>query len=161
MKTLIIYYSFEGNCELIANKISELTGADILRLKPKKEKKSKGFSKFIWGGTQVVMKSKPELEEYNVNLNDYDLIYIGTPVWAGTFAPALSTFFSDNVIENKNIALYCCYSGSEGNTFTKMRSELSNNNIISQMGFKDPFSKGNDLDVSKQLSQWIKEIIEK
>lgn len=158
MKTLVVYYSYDGNSEFIANKIAKQTNADVLRLKPINEKKSKGFSKFVWGGSQVFMKAKPELEEYSINLDEYDQIFIGTPVWAGTYAPALNTFFNDNKIENKKIALYCCYSGSISKTFTKMKQVLVNNEIIGEIGFIDPYTKGNDEEVNQQIEEWIKNI---
>lgn len=157
MKTLIIYYSFEGNCELVARGISKLTSADILQLKLKKEIKSKGFSKFIWGGKQVMMKDKPDLEPYSINFDEYDMIYIGTPVWAGTYAPALNTFFSENKILNKKIGLFCCYTGSAGKTFDKMKSMLVNNQIVGEIGFKDPNKHNNEAEVIKQLSLWIEQ----
>ena len=52
-KVLVVYYSFEGHTKKIAEKISQNLNADILEVKPKNEKKSSGFSKFLWGGSQV------------------------------------------------------------------------------------------------------------
>ena len=40
MKTLIVYYSHEGNTDFVAKKIAEKTGADLLKLVP--VKKSRG-----------------------------------------------------------------------------------------------------------------------
>ena len=50
MKTLIVYYSLEGNTEYAANRIAEKLGADTLRLYPVKEYKSTGAGKFLDGG---------------------------------------------------------------------------------------------------------------
>lgn len=55
-KVLVAYYSFEGTTELIAKTIAEIAQADILSIKPVNELKSKGFSKYFWGGSQVFMK---------------------------------------------------------------------------------------------------------
>ncbi|HWT75129.1 MAG TPA: hypothetical protein VN258_10480 [Mobilitalea sp.] len=80
MKILIVYYSLEGNTELIAQKIASYVNADVLRLIPKKEYPSSGFKKFFWGGKSVVFGEKPELETYHVNIDQYDKIIIGTPI---------------------------------------------------------------------------------
>ena len=47
MKTLIVYYSLEGNTDYAANRIKEKTGADLLRLIPKKAYADKGIKKFL------------------------------------------------------------------------------------------------------------------
>lgn len=65
MKTLIVYFSLEGNTEYAANRIKEKTGADLLRLIPKKAYADKGFKKFFRGGKSAVFKDKPNLEEYD------------------------------------------------------------------------------------------------
>lgn len=48
MKNLIVYYSYEGNCDEIAKAIKEVTKADVLKLVPKKEKKTKSLFRFVW-----------------------------------------------------------------------------------------------------------------
>lgn len=48
MKSLIVYYSYEGNTEKIVEAIKEETGADVLCLHPKKEKKTKSLFRFVW-----------------------------------------------------------------------------------------------------------------
>ena len=64
MKTLIVYYSLEGNTRLAAERIAERIGADTLRLAPKKAYADKGFAKFFWGGKSAVMAEAPALLRY-------------------------------------------------------------------------------------------------
>ena len=45
MKTLVLYYSFEGNTEYVATGLAKRLDADIQKIEPIKELKSKGFSK--------------------------------------------------------------------------------------------------------------------
>ena len=58
-KIAIIYYSMSGNTEYVAKNISEKTGADLIRIVPKKEYPKSGFIKFLWGGKSAVMKETP------------------------------------------------------------------------------------------------------
>ncbi len=106
MKSLIVYCSYEGNTEQLANYIKEEIGADILKLVVEKEKKIKSLFRFIWGGIQVYMTKEPKLREYNVDLSKYDNIIIGRPCWFETFAPPIRTFLSNNKLKNKNIYLF-------------------------------------------------------
>ena len=111
MKTLVVFYSLEGNTKFIADVIAKHLQADTLELKTAKPFPSKGFKKFFKGGMSVVFKQKPKLDNKDIDLNPYDNIIIGTPVWAGTFAPPLRTFLRANSLAGKHVALFACCSG--------------------------------------------------
>ncbi|QEZ67642.1 hypothetical protein D4A35_01370 [Paraclostridium bifermentans] len=106
MKNLVVYYSLEGNTKLIAEFIAKEIDADIIELKPKKEFPSSGFRKYVWGGKSVIFKQKPKLMNKEINISKYDNIFLGTPVWAGTYAAPFNTFLDISNINNKNIALF-------------------------------------------------------
>ena len=96
MKTLIVYYSMDGNTQYVADKVKEKVDSDTLRLVPKKAYNDKGLAKFFWGGKSALMAEQPELEDYSVDLSKYDRIVFGFPVWAGTVTPPIRTFISEN-----------------------------------------------------------------
>ena len=114
MRTLVVYYSLEGNTEYVANKIASTTGANLLRLVPKKAYRNKGLAKFVWGGKSAVMGERPALVPYDVDLASYDRIVLGFPVWAGTFTPPLRTFVADHKdeLKGKRVSAFACQSGS-------------------------------------------------
>lgn len=158
MKTLIVYYSLTGNVKTIAESMASAAGADLLELKLKEGLKPTGGFKFLWGGKQVFMKEQPELQPIDKNPNDYDLIIIGTPVWAWTFAPALRTFFNKVKIENKKIALFCCHGGVKGKVFERMKKALGNNHFIGEIDFFEPLKMGTEK--KKQLAaDWVRRLI--
>ena len=113
MKTLIVYYSLEGNTAYAAKRIAENIGADTLQIFPKKEYPAKGFAKFLAGGKDAVFKRCPELQPYIADLSAYERIVIGFPVWASNVAPPICTFVSDNLedIKGKTIAAFACQGG--------------------------------------------------
>jgi len=141
MKSLVIYYSLEGNCELIANLIKAEFGSDILRLKPIVDLKTHGLLRYAWGGKQALMKEKPELEKININLAEYELFIIGTPVWGFTFTPAINTFLSENKIENKKVFLFCTHAGVKGNTLNNLKKSLPKNEFLGQEEFYNPLQQ--------------------
>jgi len=158
-KSLVVFYSLEGNCRFLADCISKAINADVMELKPKKDVESKGFMKYVWGGRQAVMKTKPELLATNINVAEYDLIFIGTPVWASTYTPAINTFLSDNDLKGKKLAIFCCYDGNEGKTFLQMKKALEGSEIIGEMGFTSPNKdKTNN---SKLVANWALEMLKK
>ena len=112
MKTIVVYYSLEGNTAYCADMIAENLGADTLRLITKKAYPDKGIKKFLWGGKSVIMGEKPELEPYEFDASAYDRIIIGFPVWASNVTPPLRTFFADNDLSGKRIAAVASQAGS-------------------------------------------------
>ncbi len=128
IKTIVIYYSFEGKTKFIAEYLSQKLDADILSLKPEKEINSHGFMKYIWGGRQAVMKSKPKLEKYSFDINKYETIIIGSPVWAWTYSPPIRAFLSENIIQGKKVAFFCCHEGDKGKAPEVAEKLLSDGN---------------------------------
>lgn len=160
MKKLVIFYSLDGNTAFIAKVIAETIGADVLELKPKNPIKSKGIMKIFWGGKQVMMKEKPELHAFDKKPEEYDLLLIGTPVWAFSFAPALATFFSTVKFKGKKIALFCCSGGGKGKTLEKMKSNLQGNEIIGEIDFIEPLRREKEASAEK-ARLWANEIASK
>lgn len=160
MKNLIIYYSYEGNCDEISKAIQEVTNADVLKLVPKKEKKTKSLFRFVWGGIQVYMTKKPELKSYNIDLSKYDNIFIGSPVWFGTYAPPLHTFLSDHEIKNKNVGIFICSGNNKRNIYKDFDKSLQGNNIIDKIEFVYPIKNGIE-DAKQKAREWAKDCLDK
>jgi flavodoxin len=153
----VIYYSFEGNTRLVAQTIAAQTGAELLELKPQQELATHGFMKYFWGGKQAVMKAKPALMPLGVRPEDYDLIFLGTPVWAFTFAPPVNTFLAEHPLHNKQIALFCCDEGSKGKTFANLRAALSGNEVLGELELVAPLKKERSV-IQARIETWTKQI---
>lgn len=158
MKSIIVYYSLDGNVKLLSETISSEVGADLLPLKLKKEIKSDSFMKYFWGGKQVVMKEIPELEPVDFNPENYDLIILGTPVWAANYTPALRSFLEKFDLSGKKIALFCSHEGGSGLTITNLKNKLRTSQIISTTDFLAPLKKGKEAALEKARS-WSKTLI--
>ncbi len=159
MKTLVVYYSLEGNTDYVAGKIAERTGAELLRLRPEKEYRDKGFSKFIWGGKSAMMAESPALEPYNADLTSYERIIFGFPVWAGTFAPPLRTFVSENkeALAGKNIVSYACQSGKGAERALKKLEELTGESFRFTDVFIEPKRKASP-ETDAEIEEFCEEI---
>jgi flavodoxin len=153
VKTAVIYYSYEGNCAMIAECVKAALDADLVPLIPVDEKRRKGLAKYFWGGKQVLMSEKPPLWPYSLDTDLYDLIIIGTPVWAGTFTPALASFFAETKITNKKVALFCCHRGGKGRVFEKMKNALPGNTFLGEADFISPLK--HEKSARDKLAQWL------
>lgn len=158
MKKLVIYYSLEGNTHFLAESIADCINADILRLKPKKDIKNNKL-KYLIGGKQASTKKKPELHSYDINPTEYELIIIGTPVWAFNMTPAVRSFLHKEHFKNKKIGLFITNRGGSGKTVEHIKKLLLDNDILGTMDMKEPI-KGQD--TQRQVAcKWAQELIDK
>ena len=160
MKTLIVYYSYTGNTRAVAETIRPVTGADMLRLVPNHEKKMTGFMKYLWGGKQVLMNRTPELEPFKIDPGQYDLIFLGSPVWAFTFAPAMRSFLEQTAIRDKKIALFCCHAGGVGKIFRNFQKALPDNECRGTFDLYEPLSHRRDTSLMR-ARDWAASVISK
>jgi flavodoxin len=159
MKVLVVYYSLDGNTRLMAAHIASATGAAQLELKPADPVPDRGFRKYLWGGKQVLMGAAPELEPLAVDPAAYDVLFIGTPVWAGSHAPALRTFLRDVSLAGKTIALFCCHGGGgPARTFKRMRAALTGNRVIAENAFRDPRTRDTAAQTA-EAERWAREVL--
>ena len=141
MKTLIVYYSLEGNTRWAAEQMAARLGADTLRLVPRAAYPDRGFKKFLFGGKSAVMKETPELEPYEVDITQYERVILATPVWAGTLAPPLRTFLRQEDLSGKKIALAASsMGGSPGKTFEHLKALLGLTEEVPVLSLRDPKS---------------------
>jgi len=158
MKTIIVYYSLEGNTEYAAGKIASELGADILRIDPVKTYPSSGFRKFFWGGKSAVMSETPRLMPYNFNADAYDRVIIGFPVWAGNVTPPIRTFVKDNDLKGKRIAAFACQSGAGAEkAFNKLKAALGIDDLEAELILIDPKDKPS-ADNDRKITEFCKKL---
>jgi len=148
MKTAIVYYSLEGNTKFVAEKMAAELGADLIRLVPVKEYPTGNVSKYFWGGKSAVFREHPKLEPYHLQTEEYELVIIGSPIWASTYAPPLRTFLRDHSLRNKKIAIYaCCSGGTADKYFAQVKEESKATEVMATARFVDPLKNaGEELD---------------
>jgi len=156
-KILIVYYSLTGNTKFIAEALRDTIEADILELKPIKELKANSSSRFMWGGYQSTMKKKPKLMEFDTNPLEYDLIILGTPVWAWNISPPMRSFLSKFDLTGKNVALWMCHAGDGVKAMERFKEALKNANIVESITFQQPLKKESDENKEKAII-WIKNV---
>lgn len=97
MKTLVVYYSFTRNNELLAKAIRQSLSCDIYRVEVIKPRSS--FSALLDG----VFRRKTRVKPCPYTLANYDHIVFVAPIWAGQIPGPLKTFIQ---MEKENIHRY-------------------------------------------------------
>jgi flavodoxin len=156
-KKLIVYYSLTGNTQFIAETLRDSIEADILEVKPINELNADSGTRFMWGGYQSTMKKKPKLMDFDINPLEYDLIILGTPVWAWNISPPMRSFLSKFDLTDKKVALWMCHAGDGVKAMIRFKEVLKSANIIDSISFQQPLQNDSDTNKEKAIA-WIKSV---
>ncbi len=136
MKYLIAYYSFEGNTAAAAEEMKKLLEAkgetaDLYEIKAKKNPKPSGFLKFATGGFYALTQKDPGIDPVTADVNAYDRLIIGTPIWASNPPGAIKAFIAQAAPLGRDCALFACSGGgNSGKTFAKLAKYLQGNRVL-------------------------------
>ncbi len=120
MTSLIAYYSRTGNTEKVARDLSKMMGAHIERIVDRKDRT--GIFGFLGAGWAAFRKKETRIEEPKKSPTEYDLLIIGTPVWAGYPTPAVRTYINRKREEIEEVAFFCtCSSSGSEKTFQELK----------------------------------------
>ena len=114
-------YNAEGNLQVMAQIIEEETGADVFHILVEQPYAADYSTMLPTAIEQMENKDWPALQGAIENLADYDVIYLGTPVWNSGLPPAMQTFFAENDLSGKTIIPFGIHLGSG---FGRMISEM-------------------------------------
>lgn len=136
MRDLIVFYSFEGSTAFVAEELQKLLKekgeeADIYEIKVQKEPPHSGFLKFATGGFYALTQKDPGIDPVNIDVNSYDRLYIGTPIWASNPPGAIKAFIKQAEPVGKDCVLIACSGGgNSGKTFEKLSGYLQGNKVL-------------------------------
>lgn len=94
MKTLVVYYSRTGTTKKVAEVLAEELKADIEELIDQDSRQ--GAMGYLRSGREAMKRTLAQIDPLKNNPKDYDLVIVGTPVWAGTMTSAVRTFLENN-----------------------------------------------------------------
>ena len=158
MKTLVVFYSHDGNTAFVAEQIRTVLGAELLRLETADSKKRGGLAKMVWGGKMVLTHTRPELKPYHIEAEAWDLIILGAPVWAGAPAPPLMSFLAKTPLTGRRVALFLCHAGGCGQAREKFKHELAGSTIVGDIDFVNPGKDGGSRQVTARITEWIHQL---
>jgi flavodoxin len=102
-KSIIVYYSWVGNTEVVAKEIQRLTGFDIQKIEEKKYRKP---GNIVGGAMGAFFSLKSSIKPIDFELASYKNIFLGIQVWAGKTPPAVNRYLSNVSLKNKNVWLF-------------------------------------------------------
>jgi len=111
MKSLVVYYSRSNITKKLAEDIASNINADIDEIIPKVNYQGKiGYAR---GGKDAMREKIIDFEPVKYDPKDYDMVYVGGPVWAGKAANPVISYLKQNEGNFKNIKFFLT-AGSSG-----------------------------------------------
>ncbi|MBE6500602.1 MAG: flavodoxin [Methanobrevibacter thaueri] len=119
MKSLVVYYSRTNITKKLAEDIASKINADVEEIKSKTN--YKGKIGFIKGGKDAISEKIVDLEELKYNPEEYDIVYLGCPVWASKAANPMISYLKQNEGKFKKVKFFTT-AGGDGfeSTFKQM-----------------------------------------
>jgi flavodoxin len=120
MKTLIVFYSRSGVTRKACQELAGHLGADVEEIIDKTDRS--GVIGWLKGGHDATFLKTTEIEPTKTDPAAYDLVVIGTPIWAFTMAPAVRSYLAANKGKFRRVAFLATMGGSgEHRTFKHMQ----------------------------------------
>lgn len=156
MKPLVIYYSYRGNTKSIVDMIQKKIDADVLRIETVVPYGS-NYNQVVNQGQEEVNRGYcPKIKPVDVNLDQYDTIILGTPVWWYTFAPAMHTFLKSQDWKGKTVYPFATNGGWIGHTFEDFQSACQGADVKRGMNIR--FDEATLRTSKKEIEKWIDSI---
>ncbi len=154
MKTLVVFYTRTGTSWKVAQELAKSINADVEELVDLENRR--GIIGFIKSGIDVIRKKRASLKQTDKDPSAYDLVILGTPVWASNLSTPLRTYVDDNKKLLKNIALFCTAGGSSGRYVDNCLGELeklTGQKPVAFLGLdKNDMKQGFDIKVASFVS---------
>lgn len=112
-KILVLYYSQTSNTKAVAMEIATRVGADLDEIVAVQPYDGDFQATIERGKKELDEGIFPEIQSLKADVAKYDVVFIGYPIWFGTYAPPIATFLNQVDLGGKKIVPFCTF-GSGG-----------------------------------------------
>jgi len=116
---LVTFYSRTGTTKKVAERIADTLGCEIEEILDTKNRG--GILGFLASGREASSKLLTKLKPIKKDPSSYDLVVIGTPIWAGRLSSPIRTYLSENKGKFKKVAFFYTQGGKTSDAFEEMK----------------------------------------
>ena len=106
-KALVVFYSHSGNTRQIAGYIHETVESDLIELETVDSYPESYDEHLAQTRREVASNYRPPLSTRIGNISEYDIIFVGYPIWVETAAPPVTTFLAGYDLSGKTVVPFC------------------------------------------------------
>ncbi len=112
-KALVLYYSHTGTTEQVAMQLQQMVGADIEAIEVENPYTGSYNDVVMRAGEERRSGNLPKINPLKADLSKYDTIYLGYPIWYGTYAVPILSLLEEYDFAGKKVVTFCTF-GSGG-----------------------------------------------
>ena len=150
MKSLVVYYTRTGNAKFVAETIAAELGSDVEEIVDLK--KRAGKLGWITAGKDATQEKETQISLTTRVPQDYDLIVIGTPIWAWKPTPAIRTYLAKNDLSGKKVALFFTLDSNLKGAVEKTKALISNAVFVGDIAISKALDKKDETE--KKIADW-------
>ena len=151
---LVVYFSHTGNTETVANFIHDAVGGDIVKLETEEPYTNNYNDLLDIAQEEQRENARPILSTQIDNIEDYDTIFLGYPIWWGDMPMALYTFLDEYDLSGKTIAPFVTSGGSGlSGTPSDIEDEEPNATVTEGLSIRDDNVESSQSEVNEWLSE--------
>jgi flavodoxin len=110
MKPLVVYYSLTGKTRLVAQVIAEALNAALIEIEERRPIPMPFV--YLSGGFAATINRGREINPIDVDLKQYDRIFIGSPIWNSRPTPAINSFIYQTNFEGRSVIPFFTMAGN-------------------------------------------------
>lgn len=111
-KVLIAYFSKTGTTKEVAQEIQTLTNGKLIEIQPVETYPESYQETVDIAKNELENNARPGIQDLDIDLNDYDTIFLGYPIWWHDAPMVIYTFLENNDVNGKTIIPFCTSGGS-------------------------------------------------
>ncbi|WP_090692401.1 flavodoxin [Paraburkholderia phenazinium] len=120
-RILVVYFSRSGTTRRLAKSLAERLNADIEEICDYRNRSGPGG--YLRSLIQAIRQRPAEIVPHELDVASYDLVIIGTPVWAGSVSTPVRAYLAENSPYFRHVAFFCCLGGrGSESAFSQMRA---------------------------------------
>ena len=154
-KILVAYFSHSGNTAAVARQIADKTGAVLYEIRPQTAYPNEYSQLLDQAKEEIRSGFLPPLQPPLPDISGYDIVFLGSPNWWGTYAPAAGAFLAQYDWSGKTVVPFFTHGGGGMQSCSRdMQKKLRQANLGPAAAFRGR-SGGAD---EKELEKWLAKI---
>ena len=136
-KVLVLYYSQTGVTKTVAEELQTRLGADIEAVQAVVPYDGDFMATIERSRQEMESGAFPDIEPLKVDVRDYDVVFLGFPIWFGTYATPIATLLNTTDFSGKKIVPFCTFgSGGLESSVKALTERLADSEILPGYGVR-------------------------
>lgn len=151
-KILVAYYSWGGNTKAVGEYIAQRLGADVCQIETVNAYPTDYDACVEEVGKQGKF-YEPELKPAQINIADYDVVFVGTPCWWGTISNPLRSFLHQHSFKGKTVIPFMT-NGTSGNRLQNVKELCAGAIVLDGLSIYNRYQVETKTNTPDNMGNW-------